>query len=250
MHDPIENESEAALTGDAYGRSGAGPSDFSGVTRLLMLVVNFLPLLHAALVVACLVSTGHALWGRCAVAISVLYLLPPVAGRIVKLFLPVREGRLRIGGKEFFSWWVQASLQTVFCRLPFLEEMLRLVPGLYSQWLRLWGSKIGRLTYWAPGTTILDRSLLSIGDDVIFGAGVRLNPHVIARRPDGEMELMLGTVKIGNGAMVGGYSLLTAGTEVADHECLRACRVSVPFAKWQNGGRQKENFEESAGADM
>ncbi len=60
-----------------------------------------------------------------------------------------------------------------------MEEILRLIPGLYSFWLRAWGSRVGKLTYWAPQTVILDRGFLEIGDHVIFGAGVRINPHVM-----------------------------------------------------------------------
>lgn len=39
------------------------------------------------------------------------------------------------------------------------------------------------------------------------------------------------------GAMIGGYSLLTAGTEIADDEATRAFLTSPPFSKWKNGRR-------------
>jgi len=106
-----------------------------------------------------------------------------------------------------------------------LEEILRLVPGLYSFWLRLWGAQIGRLTYWSAGLRILARSFLRIGDDVVFGAAVRLNPHVLAKNEHGQLELILATVIVGDRAIVGGYSLLTAGTEIAPDECTKALFV-------------------------
>ena len=87
----------------------------------------------------------------------------------------------------------------IFCRLPMLEEIMRLVPGLYSLWLRLWGARVGRLTYWGAGLRILDRSFLHIGDDVIFGAAVRLNPHVLTRNEQGEMELILAGIVMATG---------------------------------------------------
>ena len=130
-----------------------------------------------------------------------------------------------------------ANLQMLFCRLPMLEELLRLVPGLYSLWLRLWGARVGRLTYWGAGLRILDRSFLQIGDDVIFGAAVRLNPHVLARNERGETELLLARIVVGERTMVGGYSLLTAGTEIAPDESTRAFLVSPPFSRWRNGRR-------------
>ena len=148
---------------------------------------------------------------------------------------PISEGHIRIGTHAFFTWWALANLQMLFSRLPMLEEFIRLVPGLYSFWLRLWGARIGRLTYWGAGLRILDRSFLQVGDDVIFGAAVRLNPHVLARNESGDMELILASIVVGDRSVVGGYSLLTAGTELAADECTRAFLVSPPFSRWQDG---------------
>lgn len=114
---------------------------------------------------------------------------------------------------------------------------MRLVPGLYSPWLRLWGARIGRLTYWSAGTLLTDRSFLSIGDDVVFGAGVRLNSHVITKGADGKLELLLAPIKIGDRVVVGGYSLLTAGTELSPDEATRAFLISPPFSVWKAGKR-------------
>jgi acetyltransferase-like isoleucine patch superfamily enzyme len=100
-----------------------------------------------------------------------------------------------------------------------------------------WGARIGRLTYWGAGLRILDRSFLWIGDDVVFGAAVRLNPHVLIRNDKGELELILSAIRIGDKVVIGGYSLLTAGTEIAPDECTRACLISPPFSKWKNGVR-------------
>lgn len=168
-----------------------------------------------------------------------LFLLPPLLARLVRAVSPIRQNRVAVGTPAFFSWWTLFSLQVLFCRLPFLEELIRLVPGVYSLWLRLWGSRIGRLTYWAAGTRILDRSYLQIGDDVVLGAGVRLNPHVLTRGPQGELELILAPIAIGDRAMIGGYSLLTAGTTIAPGECTRTMLLSPPFSSWANGTRTK-----------
>ena len=97
--------------------------------------------------------------------------------------------------------------------------------------LRLWGARIGRLTYWAAGLRILDRSFICIGDDVIFGAGVRLNPHVMLRNDRGELELILATVNIGDRVVVGGYSLLTAGTVIAPDAEVKVYLVADPAGR-------------------
>lgn len=171
------------------------------------------------------------------VGIAMLYLAPALAARIVMALVPVPEGRIPVGTRAFFAWWALANLQMLFCRLPILEELMRLIPGLYSLWLRLWGARIGRLTYWGAGLRILDRSFLQIGDDVVFGAAVRLNPHVMVRNERGEMELLLASIVVGNRAVVGGYSLLTAGTELGANECTRAFLISPPFSQWREGKR-------------
>jgi hypothetical protein len=208
--------------------------------RLLMLGLNCLPLIHV-LAVAAIVAIGWASPGwRIAAGLAALYLAPALAARIVLVLSPITEGRIRMGARPFFTWWALANLQMLFCRLPMLEEIIRLVPGLYSLWLRLWGAQVGRLTYWGAGLRILDRSFLRIGDDVIFGAAARLNSHVLNRNEQGEMELILATIVVGDRTLVGGYSLLTAGTEIAPDECTRAFLVSPPFSHWKNGKRENK----------
>jgi len=213
------------------------------VQRLLMLGLNCLPLLHALAVGAVVGIPWVSAGWRMVAGVAVLYLAPALAARVVNSISPIPEGRIRLGTCAFFTWWALANLQMLFCRLPILEELIRLIPGFYSLWLRVWGARIGRLTYWGAGLRILDRSFLRIGDDVIFGAAVRLNPHVLHRNEQGEMELILASIVIGDRTMVGGYSLLTAGTEIASDECTRACLISAPFSRWENGGRTNKKAE-------
>jgi hypothetical protein len=92
---------------------------------------------------------------------------------------------------------------------------------------------------------VLDREYLDIGDDVVFGAGVRLNGHVILRNRQGRLELAVGPIKIGSGAAVGGYSLLTAGTEIAAGESTRAHLLSPPFTVWRDGKRFRGDCDDS-----
>jgi len=205
--------------------------------RLLMIALNFIPMLHAAATAILLLSPYASLPRRIGVALAFLYFAPPLTARFILALVAIPEGHVAVGTRAFFSWWMLFQLQVVFCRLPALEEILRLIPGLYSQWLRLWGAKLGRFTYWSPGTMITDRSFLRIGNDVVLGAGVRLNPHVLARNKEGRMELLLAHVTIGDRAMVGGYSLLTAGTEISPDEVTRAYLLSPPFSLWKDGKR-------------
>lgn len=205
--------------------------------RLLMLAINFLPLLHVLCMAVLVLLPFGNLAQRIGAVVVWLYLAPPIFARLIHRFTALSEGRIAPGTQAFFVWWTMFQLQIIFCRFPMLEEALRVVPGLYSQWLRLWGAKVGRLTYWSPGTAITDRSFLLIGDDVVFGAGVRLNAHVLAQNESGQLELILASIKVGDRAVIGGYSLLTAGTEISPEELTRAHLLSPPFTLWQDGKR-------------
>ena len=212
---------------------------FSGKARALTVAINYIPFAQAACLVAIGIFLPAALSAKAVCLAAWLYLAPPVLFRILNLAAPVRETRHAVGSTGFFIWWTGHQLQVLFCRLGFLEELLRLVPGLYSLWLRLWGSSVGARTYWTAGVTVTDRAYLRVGDNVTFGAGVRLNAHVIAENAEGRPELILAPVTIGSGALVGGYSLLTAGTVVEAGTRTRAMLASPPFSRWNDRGRRK-----------
>lgn len=221
------------------GERRNGFEEMPAAGRLLLLLANAMPLVHLAATVAIGLWPGLAPGWRVALVLGMLYLLPPLACRALKMLLKPEEGRLAVGSRSFFAWWLMLQTQVIFVRLPFLEELIRFVPGLYSFWLRCWGSRVGRLTYWAAGLAILDRAYLDIGDDVVFGAGVRLNPHVLQAEADGTW-LYLGTIRIGSGASIGGYALLSAGCEVDAKEQTHAFLILPPFTKWQGGRRSRE----------
>lgn len=204
---------------------------------LLLLLVNSASLAHLLLLAAVWWVPGISWTGRSACFVFLLYGMPPLLGRCLLLFIPEPRGSVPVGSRTFFFWWALFQLQMLYSRFPLLEELLRTIPGLYSLWLRLWGARIGGTTFWSPGTVITDRSFLNIGNHVIFGAGVRLNPHVLDKGKDGEFRLWLEPITVGDGTMVGGYSLLTAGTQIAAGETTHAFLISPPGSVWKNGKR-------------
>jgi len=208
--------------------------------RLFVLLLNTIPVFHVTLVVGSALFLPVAWWVRAISALAVLYVLPPMVVRILLFLGRIHEGSITLGSKDFFLWWTSFQCQMIFCRIPALEELLRLLPGCYSFWLRLWGATIGRYTFWAPGTLILDRSFLRIGDDVVFGAGVRLNAHVADMDDKGGRCLLLATLEVGDRCHIGGYSLLTAGTKIEQDQTTKAFLLSPPFSLWRNGKRVRE----------
>lgn len=225
--------------------SGRSPMfDISGRLRLLMVVCGYVPFIQAVAIAGCLV--WFALMPHNALplflAFALVYLIPPVIVRATLRAATVEPGAYSLESRMFLRWWFSAQFQVLHNRLPFLEELLRLVPGLYSAWLRLWGSRIGRLTFWAPGTFVLDRSLLSVGDRVVFGVGARLHAHVIDRDAEGNPRLFIGAIGIGDDTLIGGMSLLAPGVTVDAGETTPAVYALPAFAHWSGGRRVRRNF--------
>lgn len=203
-----------------------------------MLAAGFLPLLHLLSIAAVVfLPAGIPSMRSAASGVAVLYLVPPLAARVCRAGGPLRAGVAVLGSRDFLAWWLEAQWQIIFNRLPALEELLRLVPGLYSLWLRLWGARVGRLTFWAPGVSISDRALLDVGDHVVFGAGVRMHAHVMKPDASGVMGLLVAPITIGAESLVGAFSLLLPGSSVAAGEVMPALKTLGPFTEWRGGQR-------------
>ena len=137
------------------------------------------------------------------------------------------------------TWWITLQAQMIFNRLPWLEELLRLVPGLCSLWMRLWGARIGRLTFWGPGARIVDRPFVQIGNDVILGGGCQMGSHLLVKTADGGMNLTVAKVQIGDAAVVGTYALIGPGVQIEANADVRACAIVPPFNHWRGEKRIK-----------
>jgi len=165
----------------------------------------------------------------------IIYVIPPIITRLALLICPLKETEYELFSKEYFVWWLTFCTQIIYLRLPVLEEIIRIVPGLYSFWLRVfWGAKIGKFTFWAPGTRILDRPFLDIGDNVVFAADTRINAHVQA-----DSKLLIAPITIESNVVIGAYSLLTCGTVIKENQATKSFLISPPFSVWKDGTRIK-----------
>jgi hypothetical protein len=234
---PDVSSADRAASAGPLPRSRA--LDLPGHARVGMIVLGFIPALHliATLIPAALAATGRIGPAAAWLTPAILFLLPPLVVRASTWWSPLPSGRLEPGSRSFLHWWFTAQWQVLFTRLPLLEETMRMIPGLYSLWLRLWGARVGALVYWSPGVVILDRPLVRVGKRVIFGVGARLNPHVFAPNGPRRMALFLSPITIGDDALVGGYSLLLPGCEIADGEVTPPFRAIHAFSRFENGRR-------------
>lgn len=143
-----------------------------------------------------------------------IYGFPLLIYRLHQWRYPVAEGISYLQGDVYSPWWGSHQIQMIFIAIPPLEAILRLIPGAFSMWLRLWGSTIGRQVYWTPGIEIADRGLLKVGDRVVFGHGVGLYAHVIKPKKSNLM-LYVKAISIGSDVFVGAGSRFAAGSAIA-----------------------------------
>lgn len=144
-----------------------------------------------------------------------LYGFPVLIYRLHQRFYPVEEGISYLCGNEYSPWWGSHQIQAIYIAVPALEALLRLIPGAFSLWLRLWGAKVGQNVYWTPGLEIADRGLLEIGDRAVFGHHIGIYPHIIKPRKQNLM-LYVKKVKIGSDVFLGAGSHFGPGVVVPD----------------------------------
>jgi len=215
-------------------------NSLSNSKKILFILFNYATFFLLLGTVIIFLMLPYSIGVRIGLALTIIYLLPPLMARVTLMIFPIKNTHIAFGSTEFMVWWFLSSIQTIYSRFVFLEELLRSIPSVYSFWLRLWGAKIGKMTYWSPRIAIIDRSFLNIGDFVSFGMGVRLNPHIISRNDQGERELILADIIIGDNALIGGYALLTAGTEICANESTNSFLRSPPFCTWKDNKRIKK----------
>lgn len=233
---PPENKSADGLRRATRVRAVLQAAVFTPTQKLWLLGLNTWPMIHLLGAVTGLAALPWSLpWCFLAVAVWLL-LLPPLLCRLLApRHLPA--GPVAVPSGHFFRWWATWQLQILFNRLPWVDELLRLVPGLYSLWLRLWGAQIGRLTLWSPGVRVFDRPLLNIGHDVVIGIDARLLGHYGGLDGSGRTVLMLGPVTIGDRTTIGGNAILAPGVTLESDQSTEALFLGAPFTHWRKGQR-------------
>lgn len=151
-----------------------------------------------------LLSVGAAVYG-----------FPLGTFRVLDRWRPLREGRSRLDAPVYSPWWASHQCQALFIALPQLESLLQLVPGCFSLWLRLWGSRVGRGVYWTPRVEIADRSLLEVGDRAVLGHKVEVYAHAVRPTRVG-LVLHVRRIVIGRDVFVGAGTRIGPGVRIAD----------------------------------
>ncbi|MBD1833775.1 acyl transferase [Cyanobacteria bacterium FACHB-472] len=198
----------------------------------LSVILSFFP------TIVILLAISSFLWGCFSPGIfSILTLLfslygfPLLVYRIHELFYPIKEGISYLGTKEYSPWWGSHQIQVIYIAFPALETLLRLIPGAFSIWLRLWGAKVGKSVYWTPQLEIADRGLVEIGDRVIFGHGIGIYSHIIKPRKN-DLMLYVKKVKIGTNVFLGAWNHVGPGVAVEDETYVPVATHLYPNKKF------------------
>lgn len=156
-------------------------------------------------------------------ALFIIYLFPLCLWCLIKIKYPIKKGFSEIGLKsvEGNSWVVAHRLQYLYITFSGIEKILILIPGLFSFWLRLWGSQIGKNIIWTPRIQIIDRTDIVIGDNSFIGDLSYLSSHFIVRKED-KLFLFYDAVKIGTRVLIGAHCHLGPGARIKDQEFLPA----------------------------
>ena len=180
-------------------------------------IISLFPLTHCALIA--LAAIGFLRHPNIATFVWLaftIYLLPPLLLRLYFLKYPSKPGKWILNQPTHCDWWIAHQLQLVYGAVPTLEAFLRLIPCAYSAWLRLWGSKVGRHVYWTPRVEILDRHMMRIGDNVVFGHRVICTSHIIVKKPNGDLLMILRPIRIGSGTLIGAGARIGVGVRIPE----------------------------------
>lgn len=177
-------------------------------------LVTLFPAIYLIAVSAWVFKMLHAfVWYDFLVLIGLVYLFPLLVHRIHFLFFPFGDGYWVLSEKKYNPWWASHMFQYPFIACPWIESLIHFFPGLYSLWLRAWGSKIGKGVFWTPRVEIIDRGLVEIGDYVVVGHIATMCSHMVADI-EGQPALVVKKIIIGEKSFVGADSQFGPGAVV------------------------------------
>lgn len=205
--------------------------------KSLLFIVGLIPamqvMLMAGIVIRGLLLSSPSMIG---LFLVVVYLLPPIMWRILSPLIPVRMGASYLGvhTESVNGWFVSYQIQQIYNALPFLEAILKLIPGFYSAWLRLWGARIGKKVNWTCQSKVVDRPFVHIGDRCLIGNEAYLSAHAIKKKDDRYL-LYLKEVSIGSDVVLSLQSIVGPGAIIGNRAFIMARAAVHPNMKVTEG---------------
>lgn len=198
----------------------------------LSLLLNILPFVHLASGAVFMFGGLDTVGQRVGFALAWIYLLPPLVARCTLAVFGVPGGQLTQDTRGYRVWWFLTQWQTLFNRLPWLEEVLRLVPGLYAFWIALWGGHLSAFAYVGPGVVITDRYLVHVGRGAVLGFKSALAAHMVIRDEQGRYVVVVAAPVVEIEAILGGGAGLGPGAILRAGHLLPTGRRLASLTEW------------------
>lgn len=198
----------------------------------LSLLLNILPFVHLASGGVVMFGELNAFGERLVFLLVWIYLLPPLVARCTLEIFGVPGGQLMQDTRGYRVWWFLTQWQTLFNRLPWLEEVLRLVPGLYAFWIALWGGHLSPFAYVGPGVVITDRYLVQVERGAVLGFKSALAGHMVIRNEQGRYVVVVAAPVAEAESILGGNAGLGPGSILRAGHLLPSGRRVAPFSEW------------------
>ncbi len=194
--------------------------------------LNTLPLLHLVSGVALVLWLCDSAGGKLMLLMAWIYLFPPLAARLTLTLFGRPQGRFTQDTSTYRVWWVLTQWQILFNRLLWLEELLRMVPGLYALWIGLWGGSISPFAYIGPRVWITDRHAVRVERGAVLGMQSILAGHLVIRDETGRWLVLAAAPIVESEAIVGGDAKLGPGAVLRAGQMLPTGRHIKPFEEW------------------
>jgi hypothetical protein len=179
--------------------------------------------------------------------IFAVYFQSPIIWRHMKEKYGQPSGASYFGknAKHGNNWFVAYQLQQLYNSFAFFEKILKIIPGMFSLWLRFWGSNVGEKINWTPGSKIVDRTHLTIGSRVLIGNECYISAHII-KKSDNKYLLYIKQVEIGDDVVLALQVIVSPGVKIKNNAFLEAGSGVYPNGVIEEGEhheRFKELFE-------
>lgn len=187
---------------------------------------SYFPLMMtvAALIALGIFAQWPSVWGAL-LFVLVIYVLPPMVQRIMFRWAPLKQGIACIDGRSFCPWLAAHHIQAFYDALPYLEALLRVIPGFYSMWLRMWGSRVGYGVTWPVRMDVVDRHLMDIGNRVTFDREVELVAHVRQKTEGAGSRVLVRIVRVGSHSFLGARARVGPGATIPHNANVPAMTV-------------------------
>ncbi|MGZ3787759.1 MAG: acyl transferase [Bacteriovorax sp.] len=205
--------------------------------KSLLFFIGLIPTMLVMLIIGVLIRLSieqNLTWSL--ILLMVIYLLPPLLWRAISPFIPTTMGSSYLGShtESVNGWFVSYQIQQLYNALPILESILKIIPGVYSAWLRLWGAKIGEKINWTWQSKVIDRPFVHIGDRSVIGNEAYLFAHTIKKKEDRYL-LYLKEISIGSDVVLALQNKVGPGAVIADRAFIKARVAVLPNTKINEG---------------